>query len=488
MKRTIFTFVFAIYSSAALAQWAPPIGVPKPSIGIDPIATTSITISSAPWTQNCPADKPCLVGGGTYGWLDIRGSYLIIEKAKMAGCSIAAGAHHIVIRDSEIVGDKSGGGCTIGNGDAGAANTVVLLRNKIHDIGDVNATTDQDAHCIGIGYESSYIWILDNQFWRCGGDAVQVNGGQGRPNWRNLHHIYIGRNTAIHNRQTGFWVKNSADVVLSENVVTRIRAGRGGEDPGVCLGGQYGSDRLVIIGNRVSDCPYGIALMSDGDFGKGVLLYGNVVFNTIHDPLHKPEDIRSAYSDNVAFLLAGGQTRVMLHNTMVDIGGGIQIPASGGTVAGANNVIVRAKRHIALEGSTNLNILTTLFGEGPTLYQAQTTGQIIGQPVFVGGSDYTIASGPGKGKAIAINPNDAYKAISGGNSYREMHLVDLPMPGLDVGAFGSVLLPHLLTEPGVGPLPPPLPPTPPVDTRPLCSSLTGWTWLRAILSNPRTCR
>lgn len=475
MKQTAcFVAFWLTLATPVFAQWTPPAGIPAPPIGIEATATTPTRLTS-PFTTNCSAAAPCLVRGGTYGWVDITGSYLIIEKAKLYGCSIAAGAHHIVIRDSEIVGDLTGGGCTIGNGDAGAAHYVVLLRNKIHDMGNVMASTDADVHALGVGYESDHVWILDNTIWRCGGDGVQVNGGQGRPNWRNLHHIYIGRNTATHCRQNGIWVKNSADVVVSENVVTNMRANSGG--PGNGLGSQYGSDRLVYIGNRASNVPYGIGISSDSDgFGRGVLVYGNVVFDTVHDPNNGLETLQNAWSDNTGILALGGVTRILLHNTLVRVGAGIGIPASGGTVAGANNLIARVSRaHVALEGSTILNLRRTLFGERPILYQAVTADDLVGTPVFTGADDFTLLAGPGKGQAAPINPNDAYKAISGGVDYRTVHGVDLPAPSSDIGAFGVALLPHPLTEPGVNQPPPvitPPPVVPPVPPAlPKCSTV-----------------
>jgi len=276
-----------------------------------------------------------------------------------------------------------------------------------------------------------------------------------------------------------------ADVVISENAVARMRAGSGG--PGTGVGQQYGSDRLVVIGNRITDVPYGINLASTDDaFGKGVLVYGNVVFNTIHDPNNGPEDVYNTWSDHVGIFAKGGVTRLLLHNTLVGTHGGIQIPSGGGTVAGANNLIVGASRlAIAVEDATTVNLLKTLFDVPPiimatgtvqqlTAAQAQAGGHIVGRPVFTGAEDFRLQAGPGKGQATAINPNDAYKALSGGKDYRAVHGVDLPMPSSDIGAFGPALLPRPLTEPGATTPDPPKPPPPPAPPKlPDCPR----TWL-----------
>lgn len=466
MKKFILTILLSLIGTPLMAQWTPPMGVPAPPIGINTTATTPTTLGST-FTKVCDPALPCLVSGGTYGWTDITGSNLIIEKAHLYGMSISKGAKNIVIRDSEFIGDKTGGGITIGNGDAGAATNIVLLRNKFHDIGDVNASTDADVHCIGVGYESSYVWILDNDFYRCGGDGVQVNGGVGR-GVKNLHHIYIGRNTATHNRQNGFWIKDSSDVIVSQNTVTNMKANSGG--PGNCLGTQYGSLRIVFIGNRVSGCPYGIAIASDsGDsFGPGALIYNNVIFNTFHDLNNGPEDKTSGYSDNTAILLAGGTNRFLFNNTIVNVGGAIGIPPSGGFVAGANNLLTDITRsHITLEGSTQFNLQYTLFGETPILYQALTTFAVVGKPVFKDqtNGDYTVQNGPGFGNAFPIDINGVYKTVFGVD-YLSVHGVNLPNPDTNIGAFGTPLLPHLVNEPGQGPVI-----NPPPDTRPLCSTV-----------------
>ena len=46
------------------------------------------------------------------------------------------------------------------------------------------------------------------------------------------HHIYVGRNTSHHNKQSGFWTKQAVDVIFSQNVayahyVQQFLAGRG---------------------------------------------------------------------------------------------------------------------------------------------------------------------------------------------------------------------------------------------------------------------
>lgn len=483
--------VLCLAAVASAQTWQPPMGIPMPPFGITDQPMRVLPSVPASLGTACSQAQPCLVEGGSYGWVSFTGgSWIILQHAKLYGCDVAAGANHIVVRDSEIVGDLGGGGCTVGNGQAGAAHYVLFLRDVFHDIGDVNATTDQDAHCGGVGYESDHVWWIDNVFYRCGGDGIQVNGGQGLPNWRNLNHIYIGRNTAIHNRQSGFCIKNSVDVVLSENVVSTMHANSGGPGAGLCE--LYGSDRFVTIGNRVSGVPYGLYIASDSPgFGVGQLHYDNVIFGTFHDPNNGVPSLDNANSDNSAAMLSGGVTRVLLHNTFVNAGGGIDIPAGGGAFVGRNNLLARISRvSFDLEGTTTVSLTGSLYDVAPTIVaggvtgvltpaQAQATASVIAQPVFKdeANADFTLVSGPGKGQALALDPNDWYRLISGGSlvngvvtgglNYRDVHGVDLPPQGADIGAFGSPLLPHPLQEPGAGVTPPPVvTPPPPVVTPP----------------------
>jgi hypothetical protein len=145
-----------------------------------------------------------------------------------------------------------------------------------------------------------------------------------------------------------------------------------------------------------------------------------------------------------------------------------------------NNLIAHASRaHVALEGSTILNLQNTLFAEAPKLYQATPTKSIVGAPAFAGADDFTLLSGPGEGQAIPISPNDAYKAVSGGVDYRSVHGVDLPAPSSDVGAFGPALLPHPLVELGASG---PAPPVQPAPAKPATPKLpdSPRNWLGAL--------
>jgi hypothetical protein len=284
-------------AAPAAAQWTPPVGVPAPAFGVTEVAPSAprpwtaavrgfyaideakgsddknpygtparprrsipnmlpagavvsvrgkyIRAHSSPNTIEAQgtAAAPVLSRAEFHGISELSGSCVIVEGGSGVGWNQdtrAAGAtHHVVIRDTEL----AGGGVGIGPYMGGEVHDIVVLRTSMHDVGDMNVKTDVDAHCVTVGV-SHHVWILDSTFTRCSGDGVQVNGGRNGPR---LHHVYIARNVARHNRQSGFWAKQSADVVMSSNVVSDMRPGTGG--PGNCLGA-HGAARVVFVNNR----------------------------------------------------------------------------------------------------------------------------------------------------------------------------------------------------------------------------------------------
>ena len=267
-------------------------------------------------------------------------------------------------------------------------------RTSIHDVGDMNVKTDVDAHCVSVGV-SDHVWILDSVFTRCSGDGVQVNGGREGPK---LHHIYIGRNAAAHNRQTGFWAKQSADVVMSSNVVSNMRPGSGG--PGNCMGAQYGAARAVFLNNRVTDCEYGIGVWSyDEGAPGGALIAGNVITN-IHRTTSEAA-AGSAWAAGAAIFAVGGIERVIVNNTMVDVDGGIQAPQSPGTLRAANNIIARVKRaFMAFEGEAapKVEASYTLYDVLPTVLLGGASARLERSQLVPGAQHHRHAEIRGRGR------------------------------------------------------------------------------------------
>jgi hypothetical protein len=457
-----------IVARPAAAQWTPPMGIPTPPFGISeqapapnifvdeangddgnpctaakPCATIPRSLAagsvvsvigqytfahSSPNTivANGTASKPVFIEGGqlTSGDNELSGTYVIVEKGVSGGLNIrdtpdGGPTHHVVVRDEEF----TGGGVAFAQWLGGDMSYFVALRTYIHDVGDMNTTTDQDAHCVGVGGPAHHVWVLDSTFTRCSGDGLQVNGGSDA-NGPLTHHIYAGRNIAVHNRQSGFWAKQSTYVVFSTNVVSEMRPNSGGN--GWCFGGQYAAASLVIVNNRCTNSEGGVGIMSydDGAPG-GVIVVDNTFWNIHHTT--SGSNIQDVWSGGAAIFMAGGLDRYIVNNTIYDVDGGIQIAQSSGSVTTMNNIIAKATREYIGYESPQPTFTNTLFDVAPTIaIQGAATVEsaallgvskdLIGNPLFTDptSANFTLKTGsPAIHAGVAVSLDSNFQSIHG---------------------------------------------------------------------------
>jgi hypothetical protein len=278
------------------------------------------------------------------GRTDFR--YTIIEGIhfKLLVGIMGSTAHHACIRNCE---SSETLGCAMGVGpfEAGTIHDIVFYNNRIHDTAYWDSIDrDWDYHGIGIdtygrtAATSLYnVWVLDNTFYHCSGDSVQVNASTA--GHAALHHVYIGRNTAYANRQSGFWVKQASHVIISQNVIHTMT--EHGPQPGNGIGSQYGSDNLWIIFNEIYDCAFGIR---QSDTGAGFADHNAYyVGNYIHDAnqLNDSSHWQSPSGWGISFW-SGGLNRHVVDNTIVNVYGGIEM-IQAGPVYGKGNLIYNLK-------------------------------------------------------------------------------------------------------------------------------------------------
>jgi hypothetical protein len=346
------------------------------------------------------------------GW-EVKGNYVILENLEFGpnGQSNAgflvflSPLNHAALRHSHLHGNLNDGGMGMDSWDGALAQNIVVWDNNIHDNGDVNATFDQDVMAVHVGVRVSNVWVVDNQLYRNSGDGIQINaGGPGVAG--TTHHIYVGRNTAYSNKQTGFWVKHATDVIFSQNVCHSHRLGNSSN--GQCMGFQYAPSYVWFLFNNISDSDYGIAAQSDDDgIGTESFFIGNVIYN-IH-PSSGNNDPGNAWA-GAGIMLAGSTNRRVIHNTMFDVNAGVNVPASGGTLEVRDNIISGVgKDHLFVQNPTlaagtvfNHNILAgdarvRLGGPQQHLTTAQLTAmQSFGvDPLFVNqaGADFHLQAG-----------------------------------------------------------------------------------------------
>ena len=230
----------------------------------------------------------------------------------------------------------------------GHIHDIVFYNNLIHDTAYWNdISKDWDYHGISVAtFGRTYptdlfnVWVLDSTFYHCSGDSVQVNGNTAGN--AALHHIYIGRNIAWQNRQSGFWCKQASDVIMSQNTVHMMDV-QGAGLTGTGIGSQYGADRLWLLYNHIYDCGYGFR-QSDttGAEGRDVYYIGNY----IHD-LHQISNAGHWGSPEGwgISLWSGSLNRHIIANTIANVYGGIETIQLG-PVDAQDNLIYNLKPNI----------------------------------------------------------------------------------------------------------------------------------------------
>jgi hypothetical protein len=379
--------VLASAGAVARDPWAPPLGIPAPSFGLQavPAAVTHYVDVSHPAAtdDNNPNGTPAKpratipdelsagsvveVRGGPYNYtqgptrwvgtaqspifivgvgmprfprgLEVyddpgrpsRGAYVILDGLDLHSLAINQPYHHVALRNSAVRGDPRKGGIGIASySPAVPVTDVLIFRNRVLDNGDLNTTSDQDVHGITVNARVSNLWVLENELARNSGDGIQINAGS-RANQPTVHHIYVARNVAHHNRQTGFWTKQAEHVVFSQNVSYA-------HPRGAAMGFQYGPENVWFLFNHAYDSAFGIAGMSTSGLGSGTRIY--VVGNLIHGIHHGAASYNpnTAWSNAGIMLASSEREKYILNNTLFDVDGGVNGPGSG-TFYIENNII-----------------------------------------------------------------------------------------------------------------------------------------------------
>ncbi len=294
--------------------------------------------------------------------LGVGGAYVIAENLEFgdadgnldggaSGGVFPNGGEYISIRNCEVSGNKAQM-YTAGIGLWDVSN-VVIYDNLVHNMGDVDGSGDQDAQGIIIASDTTDVWIVDNIMHHNSGDGIQINAGNNADSATrdSLNHIYVGRNTAYSNKQTGFWVKNAADVIFSENEAYDHHPSDSSNGAGI--GYQYDPLRVWFIFNKVHDNTYGL---SPGSYNKGtgdeIYFIGNLFYN----------------NDNAGIRMNDGAGKeYLISNTIYNNPIGIENGYYQSKLEIANNIIAGVDSyHIRFEeyltGSVS-NIQNCLFSE-----------------------------------------------------------------------------------------------------------------------------
>ncbi len=292
----------------------------------------------------CTAQAPCWLKGTpgsnslvSSGYLRIvDASYLFVDGLNFDGgtngaISIIGNSHHIAIRNSRVTNrlqpNGAGAGIGVTPGIGKLVENIVLYGNYLHTLGDWTVDRDLDFHGFGIdmwGRDSTAelrnVWILNNYCKHLSGDCVQVNAGNWTDSQKYLHHVYIGHNESEQNRQSGFWIKQASDVIISQNK-SHGSAGNGSANAGSAAGMQYPKDNVWFIFNELYDSVYGIR-QSDTSTAGDIYIIGNLIYNI--RPKSPNYDPSNAWAEGTAIALwHGNSNRYIIDNTIHGVNDGV---------------------------------------------------------------------------------------------------------------------------------------------------------------------
>lgn len=266
--------------------------------------TIALTYSTAPIIgfTGSSGSPSWLVSSGTVGvtspgqatisftgteYIMFKGTYFILDgidsfanTSNSVGFSLgdfsANAASNACVRNSTIRGNGQSRGSNSANIIQGGADHVTIYNSVIRDQGNYQFVGgDIDAHGMS-GFGGADIWILDSQIFHNQGDGIQINfGAPNQTDTTGIQRVYIGRCLFYENLQTGLWVKNGQDIIISQNEMRNHTDG-GGSAP-INTGGQYAFNRVWWIYNNIHDGTSGIGIAGGTIASSDYYIVGNLI-------------------------------------------------------------------------------------------------------------------------------------------------------------------------------------------------------------------
>ena len=423
--------------------WTPPVGIPMPPFGITQVAGTpthyvdnthsGATDSSNPngsptkprltipttlsagavvevrggpyiissqwsWTLNGTSSAPVFIKGinkpliqGSESQINLAGTYFVVEGLLLDDVRVRSSSTRWAFRNNEVRNWR--GSPTPIVGVSGSTDAVVV-GNHIHHHGDTSGTTETDTIGVVASTASLRIWIVDNHIHNIGGDSVRVGTNPPAPEPR-AQFLYIGRNEFHDNGENGLDVKQSRDVIISENLMYNFKVSVSSSGPPVTA--HYDAERVWVINNRLHSAPRGI--VSTGALGFYVI--GNQVWN-----IHEPGFSSSSMSQGHAIMTRSTPNAVVINNTVWDVDHGIahdnpygvefinnivgNVASSGHHLGWANSSSgnLSTVRNMLLSGSVKIDYGTNDYTSLESFQSATGKGQgsRTGDPRFLPGS------------------------------------------------------------------------------------------------------
>nr|AHN98034.1 hypothetical protein [uncultured bacterium lac193] len=392
--------------------------------------------SQVTWTGGGSAAAPVFIRGigspvmtttGTTGEIVVAGQYFVIDGITFDKLIVqmASGLHHFALRRSTVRNYSPSSNSSAVNVQG---TDIVVYANEVHNNGDPTGAVEIDIHGVKLGVGDERVWVVDNHIHHNGGDAIQVGSATSAEPWARF--VYIGRNTMHHDRENAVDIKQSRDVIITENDMYGYspRASSSGEAVIV----HNNPDRVWVINNRAHDSARGI--VSTGAIGFYVI--GNLVTN-----IHEAGFSTTSLSDGHGIMARATTQIVAVNNTLWSVDGGFSqdgnAPADcvnniigavsagghhlgwGSTTSGSasliRNNLLQGTVNILWAGSryTSLSSFETSTGKGQ--------GSVNASPQFVSSTDWRLLAG-----SPAI---DAGYATSIGTPHPVFALFEATYPG-----------------------------------------------------------
>jgi hypothetical protein len=194
-------------------------------------------------------------------------------------------------------------------------------------------------------------WILDNHIHHNGGDSVLIGAATSAEPWARF--VYVGRNQMHEDRENGIDVKQSRDVILSQNIIYGYVPRDSSSGEAIVV--HNGPERVWIISNLVANSALGIV----GTFAKGYAVIGNAITRIRHvasDTGYVPTNMFMG-----AGILTYGETQNSVHvnNTIWDSDAGISYGSGSTATEIVNNIVgllAQPSHQIGFSSSISLNL------------------------------------------------------------------------------------------------------------------------------------
>jgi len=285
-------------------------------------------------TASCTSVAPCFIHGVNGGRLTaneyvLAGTHLIVDDMDgyfdaNYGSSITITGSFITVRNGDF--SNAPGISRQGFGISGT--NVMIYNNAIHDFGNWDSPTDDNRHGIKIDNNGNNFWIIDNTFHDITNDGVQC----GDVNTPNIKLGFIAGNTAYDNAQTGLWVKNCYDIVISTNILHDHINDPSGAGANAFLGAQYDFGNVWWVNNELYGYGGGFIIgSSNGTQSQGPRYF---IGNLLHDLTNDTYEVNNSHSPAAITDRNSTYSTYIINNTIENVHAGYSSPYSGRIIIG----------------------------------------------------------------------------------------------------------------------------------------------------------